>query len=1059
MKRIVLLLLMLATSLLFAVEFDLTGMPVRSWYVGKFKQSKFVKARGFVVNKGEYGSLAMHKCTIDTKKYGTLKVKFSGKAWKSGKLYFSDGGKFFEAASVRGRMEDGMMVFNLHTNRHWKGTIVSFRLDILPQDESEVVITGMKFYPADNSISIYNGKASGKISAELLLPGVGWAWRSDLSAPVQAKCEYLDIYGKSLKLEILSFSGGISSGIKSVPEQTAKMRIDFGKADAGIIRIFQLRPGKTVKESCKYQVKLNNFPAVSDPDSVIEGAVEFSEPVKKVRFQLALNRGKRNIVIADQMIDGKSAVLPKITLKYLTPGVYDLVAKVDGAVVNSGNLQLEHRNSQKSFVLPEVKIDRSGFRPRYVINGETINSMEYLSSDPPLNFDHIKYVDQAAQAVPVLAYRLIFRFGPDGKVDYSELDNAIMSLLLRHPEKAFFVHVSVTDPLAGYRRNHPQEGIRDEQGNFYIKNYRDKEEATSSMASEHWQRSCHLMLKNFIDHLKQVPYGQRLLGVMPCSGITWEWLHWGSARGVMVDYSEHYRKYYIGFLRKRYNDNIGALNQAWKSKYHDFSEIRIPTPARRRARGQGNLRLPDDFQAEIDHIDSVSELISNLTVDLCKTVKAASGNRILSGTYYGYTNYLLAGGRSHDCGHNGLENLLKSSAVDILMAPSRYAGRGLGGGGGFMHPEASAELHKKLLISECDVRTPAAASSLGKTSTLAATRAVVEREYASQIAGNAVMRYFDFSHGWVTEDKRIFDVLKKSAGYDGNISGDAAMDFRRFGAGVFTSAATAARIHRESKLNIWLVENSYQELIRSGASFNMYVDGDFAEAAPEHKLLIFLNTFIFDENMKKSILNEAAKKEKVIFFHSGCGMLDRKGINTAFMKELFGTEFAVDWQEKVRTVTFTAAGEKFLGIPAGKKFVLPKEAAPVFFPEKADEVLAYTGDGKIALALKKSPGALLIWSALPKLDADMISGMAKRAGLPTVDCVPRVPVWFNRGVLAIHSAKKAEVSFDFGKYGWQLENWEDGKRYSGKAKFGLSPETTALFKLSGKNKNGQSNAE
>jgi hypothetical protein len=73
--------------------------------------------------------------------------------------------------------------------------------------------------------------------------------------------------------------------------------------------------------------------------------------------------------------------------------------------------------------------------------------------------------------------------------------------------------------------------------------------------------------------------------------------------------------------------------------------------------------------------------------------------------------------------------------------------------------------------------------------------------------------------------------------------------------------------------------------------------------------------------------------------------------------------------------------------------------------------------------------------------------------------VPRVPVWFNRGVLAIHSAKKAEVSFDFGKYGWQLENWEDGKRYSGKAKFGLSPETTALFKLTGKNKSGQSNAE
>ena len=81
---------------------------------------------------------------------------------------------------------------------------------------------------------------------------------------------------------------------------------------------------------------------------------------------------------------------------------------------------------------------------------------------------------------------------------------------------------------------------------------------------------------------------------------------------------------------------------------------------------------------------------------------------------------------------------------------------------------------------------------------------------------------------------------------------------------------------------------------------------------------------------------------------------------------------------------------------------------------------------------------------------NMISGMAKRAGLPTVDCMPRVPVWFNRGVLAIHTAKNVKVSFDFGKYGWQLENWEDGKRYSGKVELDLSPESTALFKLSGK---------
>lgn len=1050
MKRIAILFGALTAFLLSGMEFDLTGMPRRIWYVGKFKQSKFVKDRGFVIRNGEYGSLAMRNCTVDSSKYGTLKVKFTGKAWKSGKLYFSNGGNFFEGASVRGRMEGNMMVFNLHVNRNWKGVIRAIRLDVLPQDAGEVVLSKITLSEADNSISLYQGKAQGVISAELLLPHVGWEWRSSFTAECRANCEYLDIYGKSLSREALNFPAGDHSGKVKAPARAAKIRIDFGKESAGTIRIFQQRPGKSAVERRKYEVKISNIPAVSDEHTVVTPEIEFSFPVKDCRFQMFLNRGRNSIVIADQQVSGKRVSLPRLTLKYLTPGSYSVVARVNGEAVTSGNLKLEHRNSQKNFVLPEVKIDRSGFRPRYILNGEMIDSMEYLSSDPPLKPDMINYVDQAAQAVPVLAYRLIFRFTPDGKVDYSELDSAIQSMLLRHPGKAFFVHVSVTDPLAGYRRNHPQEGIRDEKGNFYIKNYRDKEEATSSMASEHWQKSCHQMLKNFIAHLQSVPYGQRLLGVMPCSGITWEWLHWGSARGVMVDYSEHYRRSFINFLRKRYHGSIAALNSAWQSAYNDFSEIRVPAPELRRAASQGDLRLKPEFQPVIDHIDSVSDLISTLVVELCKTVKTASGNRILSGSYYGYTNYLLAGGRSHDCGHNGLQKILESPWVDILMAPSRYAGRGLGGGGGFMHPESSLELHKKLIISECDVRTPASASNLGKTATIAATRAVVEREYASQIAGNAVMRYFDFSHGWMTEDPRIFDVVKRSAAFERKISASAVIpDFYRFGAGVFTSAATAARLNRESRLNLLSVENSYQELIRAGVAFNMYALEDISKRAAEHRLQIYLNTMILSDEVKKIIAGEVQQKGKVIFFNSHSGIVENGNIDTRFMEKLFRTKFIPDWQsDKARTMTITADGEKFLGIPAGRKYLLPRGIAPVFFPEKTGTVLAYTDDGKIALALDHASGAALLWSAYPMLNADMISGMAKRAGLPTVDCTPRVPVWFNRGIVAVHTAKNSEVKIDFSKYNWLLEDWENGKVYPGKLKRKLAPETTMILKLS-----------
>jgi hypothetical protein len=79
----------------------------------------------------------------------------------------------------------------------------------------------------------------------------------------------------------------------------------------------------------------------------------------------------------------------------------------------------------------------------------------------------------------------------------------------------------------------------------------------------------------------------------------------------------------------------------------------------------------------------------------------------------------------------------------------------------------------------------------------------------------------------------------------------------------------------------------------------------------------------------------------------------------------------------------------------------------------------------------------------------MISGMAKRAGLPTVDCTPRVPVWFNRGMAAVHTAKESVVKIDFSKYNWQLKDWENGKVYPGKMKRKLAPESTVIFTLSG----------
>ncbi|MBQ9087586.1 MAG: beta-galactosidase [Lentisphaeria bacterium] len=1034
-------------------EYDLSGANMkREWYLGRFKRSGFVKGEGFVVRGGEYGSLVKAKSEIDSRKYGTLKVIYRGKAWKSAKLYFSDGGNFKEAASVRGRDEGGVIVFNCHRNRNWQGTVRRFRVDILPDGKEDVIIRKLVFSAADNTRTVYSGDCGKDVEFELLIPGGEWAWRGRFAADISVKYHYFDVYGKCLKTGNILFGSGNTSGRETAPENTASVKLSFS-GSGGRVHIWQDVSEQKIKaEKNLRSVTVTGIPDRGDEKSVIDPVVIFPSEQKSARLQLELVSGKMRIIAADRTVDGKKVKLPVLTMKYLTSGRYRVVVRVNGKSVPLEKEHIyEHRNLQTDFQFPLVKVKHDGNRAQYEVNGKAIDTTEYLSSDPPLSDDAIRHVDKAAQIMPVLAYRLIFRFDRNGNADYRELDSSIQSLLLRHPEKAVFIHVSVTDPGPGYRKNHPEEGIKDDKGEFRIKNYRDKAEATTSMASEKWQQSSEDMIKNLVKHLKQVPYGSRVIGIMPCSGITWEWLHWGSARGVMVDYSEHYRKFYAEFLRKRYG-TIDKLNRAWKSSYRNFREIKIPSPERRLTVGKIDFRCGTEFQELIDHADSVSALVSGIVIRLCRTVKEASGGRILSGTYYGYVNYLLAGGRSHDCGHNDFYKVLTSPYVDVLMAPSRYAGRGLGGGGGFMHPEGSVKLHRKLIISECDVRTPAAASGLGRTVTLAGTRAVLEREYAAQLAGGSAMRFFDFSHGWITGDARIFDVAERIVQHSRRRCAENSSTMpEKYIAGVFSSAKTSPRLERSSKMNIMLLENGYQELLKSGAAFSMYAMEDFGRVANKHKLLILQNTLYLNESERKAVAEAAKKPGRMIVFNSGSGMIGDMGIDSKFMSELLGCGFDVDMEKRVRSITITAQGEKILGIPAGRKYIVAHPCAPVFYPQDGVVVLAQSDDGKCALALKRNPGgADIIWSALPLLNGEIIQALAERCQLPVVKCSPQVPVWFNRGVLAVHAAKSVKIRFDFRNFPLELREWNSAKSVPLNCKRSLPKESTWLLDMNWK---------
>ena len=1025
MLKNILLISVFCISTLFA-GVDFSAGNRHKWRCFGFKSAKFVKGVGFQGVSTGNSRMISEKLAVSAKQTDFVEMVFEGKL-KSAKLYFHDAENLFnERAMVRGEVEPQIVIFEVHRNARWKGNISAFRLDLYGADK--VVIKSLRFRKGDGTVSL----KSPWMAPQKIRKGQVFSvrreprfprqifFRGNCSQPLKLTCRQFDIFGKQLHSETLSLKRGICSGaFRFIPSSAAfsVQIVNNGKADGTFdLALFQ-KEKETVRKTPEAKVVVHNVPEKTDENTVWTPQVTFPEKVPagtRLRLRL-LGQGALNIIISDTAIGtGKSQkyILPPVSFKYLTPGKYVLAAETDDVPCEMTSRTIIHTR-KKAVVPPTVRIDRSGSRPFYVINGrEKADTMEYLISDPPPSPRALQQAAQAfAAGVKGIRVRLIFRFTPDGKVTFDEIDSAMQSILARMPEANLMIHVSVTDPGPQFRARYPQEGIRDEHGNFKIKNYRNTPEPTSSMASEKWLKDSQKMLGLLIKHLNNTPQGERVIGILPCSGITWEWLNWGSARGVMVDYSTHYHKYFVSYLKRVYNNDLSALNKAWKKNYSSFEDVEIPSPQRRKESDLAEFRTPFAYQPEIDLADSVSCLIADNVATLCRTVKQVSNGRLLSGSYYGYTVYLNGAFRAQNAGHHALNRLLNFPDVDIVSAPSRYAGRELGGGSGFMFPAGSIRLHKKLIISECDDRPINADSATGRSATVAASRSAFERAYAMQFAAGSVMRWFDFSKGWVMDEPRMLDVVRKLSHFDTMMRKiDPAPLADNMTAAVITAERSAAVLSPDSALHDMLLEWGYRSLISSGVSFSIFNVEDIHTAVKSRKLVLLLNLFRLKDNEKTAVEKLFAEKGRIIFASSGIGLFNNDGkFDVSFVSKLFNSRFEISRERKLRTCRTTELAEKLFGIPRNTIISTAKPCGDVLYPTGKQWLpLALTDDGKIALGAEKINGSWRIWSAFPVIPAELLQGMAKMAKMPVIRA-PKASVWFNNGYGFVHSAGETEA--------------------------------------------------
>ena len=297
----------------------------------------------------------------------------------------------------------------------------------------------------------------------------------------------------------------------------------------------------------------------------------------------------------------------------------------------------------------------------------------------------------------------------DNKYDFRLIDELMAELFECDPQARVipFFYVGMDPSLVGpeedwWQNEHRDDLCVDENGKVFSRGGH----ATVSFASEAWRRDAGKAMEQFIQHLENSTYADRIAGYQPCAGGSYEWMYHGGQKSLFLDYSKPTLKAFRAWLNDKYQRSEKKLRDAWDDNAVTFDTATIPSQAKRQRSSLGQLRDPAQEAPVIDYYIFLSELTADTIDYFCGIVKRATRGKKIAGAFYGYVLEQMGGGyATQHTGHFAMGRLLRSKNVDFLMSPTSYWERQPGGTGGYMTAIASVRLHKKLWINQADIRT------------------------------------------------------------------------------------------------------------------------------------------------------------------------------------------------------------------------------------------------------------------------------------------------------------------------------------------------------------------
>lgn len=601
--------------------------------------------------------------------------------------------------------------------------------------------------------------------------------------------------------------------------------------------------------------------------------------------------------------------------------------------------------------------------------------------------------------------------------NYSVIDRKIQDYLRSNPEGKVQLQISA-DPYNAWGAENPGEVTLDQNGRKGIGVRHLTKWGGEPAAGQRFLPSLYSakaredildMVRHFVGHVEKSDLGKVVVGYTITGFCDAQFVNWGWSpkEGSMDDYSVAGQEAFRAWLKEKYQDDVPALQKAWRNADVTFETAAIPSPKRRQAKG-----LWLDWQSMEDVADYnrfMAEASMNLPSSLAGEIKKLTGGKKVVVCYFASAMNSWPSGA-------GLEHMLRQESIDILGAPADYWIRLPGYPGGCQTMPASVLLHKKLYMTEQDWRSyskptefEATDISVGRARNQGELDAMIRRESGMMIARGLGSWMLEHEAGRYTADSG--PVFKETAGaFKRDLPDDQPL---RADVAFFVGERSLDYLTQDKGINFrwYLLRRQRDQWDMSGVPYHLYLQSDLLHAAlPDYKVYIFVSPQHLTGAERAKIQTLKSNGRTLVFLHApgvigavdgARAVTDITGITVDPLPK--PQKFMGEWISGGGGLTRELSGP-FGDRPRRAAFgdaVIESFAFAVNDP-KATPLAKYRDTGGVAFASRDFGSWRSVFCGIPRLESAFLNNIAREAGAwvaaPAGDAV-----FANQHIATIHA--------------------------------------------------------